>query len=117
MNDIDRLFETLSRARFHFNTETDLQNGIEQWLTGKFEFRREVELNDADRIDFLVGAVGVEVKIGGSRADVIRQLHRYAQCDQIEALLLVTTRVRHEMPDTINNKPLRTFSLVLGAAF
>jgi len=56
---------------------------------------REHVLTRADRIDFLLGRVGIEVKVKGSSADVTRQLWRYADSPQIDGLLLVTTKREH----------------------
>jgi hypothetical protein len=111
------LVDSLRRARFRFDNEQELQAGIYQWLAPVWPVQREVELNANDRIDLLVGAVGIEVKVNGSRAAVIRQLHRYAQHPRISALILVTNRTRHAVPETINGKPVRVVSLVLHGAF
>ncbi len=60
-------------------------------------FDREARLDARSRIDFLVpdapGRVGIEVKVAGTPDNVRRQLTRYAP--HVDALLLVTTRVRH----------------------
>ena len=60
-----------------------------------------------DRIDFLVGRIGIEVKTRHSRADVLRQLDRYAQSEMLDSLILVTTRAQHrDAPESIRGKPL-----------
>ena len=56
---------------------------------------REHPLTRADRIDFLLGRTGIEVKVKGPSAEVTRQLWRYAESDQIDDLILVTTRREH----------------------
>jgi hypothetical protein len=107
---LDDLMRLLCRYRFSYSNEEELQQGIAAALTaGGFEFKREVHLNARDRIDFLVGEVGLEVKVEGNLAAVTRQLHRYAECPKISALILVTTRMRHGggLPDSLNRKPLR----------
>jgi len=59
-----------------------------------------------DRIDFLVGDVAVEVKTKGSRAEVIRQLYRYASHSRVAWIVLATTRAQHRMPEAIGAKPV-----------
>ena len=67
-----------------------------------------MRLAPTDRIDFLLGGVGIEVKVDGSTAQILRQLRRYASSPQIEHLVLVTNRARHRsLPAVIGGKPLR----------
>lgn len=56
---------------------------------------REHTLTRTDRIDFLLGRTGIEVKVKGPSAEVTRQLWRYVESDQIDDLILVTTRREH----------------------
>ena len=71
----------------------------------------EVPLAPRCRIDFLCGRVGVEIKRGrAERARVLAQLRRYAACERIEALILVTERTL-SLPDELSGKPLRTVCL------
>jgi hypothetical protein len=65
------------------------------------------------RIDFMVGSVGIEVKVGFSWADVVTQLHRYAQSQMITDLILVTTRMLHTMPGRMNGKPVTVVNLAI----
>jgi hypothetical protein len=66
-----------------------------------------------DRIDFLVGSVGIEVKINGSVDNLIRQLSRYATADVISELLVVSSRCKLTggMPPSLSEKPITTLSL------
>ena len=57
--------------------------------------RREVRLSVGERIDFLVYDVGIEVKIDGSVAALMRQAARYLRCDEVRSLVVVTTLARH----------------------
>lgn len=68
----------------------------------------EVRLGDAGRIDFLVDRVGVEVKVAGETEPLLRQVTRYAHRDEIDELVVVTTRRKHRaLPDTVAGKPLQ----------
>lgn len=79
-------------------------------------FAREFIIDSKSRIDFLVGAVGLEVKVGGSLAAVTRQLFRYAQVEVIKELVLVSSRQFHnQLPAEMNGKPLRAISLTMSA--
>lgn len=113
------LTSLLRTHRFDLSSEDALQRGIEHLLRGsRFEWDREVIVTPRDRIDFLVeGTCGVECKIDGSAPSVLRQLHRYAQLDAVQELLLVTTRPQHKtsLPTTLNGKPVS--ALVLYGAF
>ena len=114
MNHIE-LAKALVGFRFRFNNEKELQAGVFQALTALQQpFVPEYQLNPQDRIDFFVSAegVGIEIKTNDSKggaglAAVTRQLWRYAKCDEIKALVLVTTRSKHrDLPAEILGKPL-----------
>lgn len=104
---VDVIRRAVVARRFLFNDERDLQDGIEKVFTDeKIGHRREAEI-EGGRIDFLAGAVGIEVKVGGSLAEVTRQLHRYAKCSQVLALVLISSRLRlGNLPESLNGKPL-----------
>jgi len=99
----------LDGFKFHFNSERDLQQGIAIVLSSflHLDWKPEVKLSRIDRIDFLVGKIGIEAKTGGSLAAVTRQLFRYAARPEISELVLVTTKASHRtLPNEINGKPL-----------
>lgn len=104
-----RIVEALSGYRFSGPDEDALQRGVAEVLGREgFAFEREVCLNAHDRLDFLVERVAIECKISGSLSMVTRQVHRYVQSPLVEALVLVTTRTRHQsLSNRINNKPVR----------
>lgn len=111
-------------------TETELQDVIEHRLRQRPRYplsvKREHLLDDHNRIDFLAHTllilgdapmvlvrVGIEVKIGSALAAVTRQLERYAQFDDVDELLLVTTKaIHHRIPSELNGKPVVLCSLV-----
>lgn len=106
--------DVLGRWRFSYHDEAALQNGIEQALAQRLPgaARAEVRLSPRDRIDFVVGRVGVEVKVAMSGDTVLRQLARYAAHDDVDELLLVTTKATHRgMPAEVGGKPLNVLFL------
>ena|SRR6266536_1553684 len=115
MTDLD-LVDLLEGKRFNEASEDALQRGIAEVLSGAgISFKREVPLTRGDRIDFLVGAIGVECKTDGSLSALVRQLFRYAQADQVEALVVVTTRLRlARLPPSFNGKPITVVATLGG---
>ncbi len=109
----------LESFRFGARSESELQTAIAQ----AFEkhgvgFEREYRLSSEDRIDFKLGRIGIEVKVGGSNAALIRQVHRYAQSDELDSIIIITTRSRHRMPaESVNGRTVVLVSLVMGNAF
>lgn len=84
---------------FRYGDEDQLQQGLAAALESEgFDVKREVRLSARDRIDLVVGRVGIEVKVAGAASSVARQLARYAQHD-LEGLVLVTNKLRHQPPD------------------
>jgi hypothetical protein len=77
------------------------------------EFDSEVCLDGdrRNRIDFVVGRVGLELKIDGSPSSVLRQLDRYAAADELDAVVLITTRRSHlrGLPDELRGKAIAAF--------
>lgn len=106
----------LEGFRFQYANEIELQNGIARALSdSKIEFEREVRLTGRDRIDFMAGRIGIEVKVGHPLSSVMRQVHRYMQSGMIDELLVVTNRCRHSIiPESINGKSVEVLFLGWG---
>ena len=118
----------LADGPIRHTTEYELQDAIDRQLNSPpewaFQASREHRLDEHNRIDFFVRSlvfgetkpfinVGIEVKIGSALAAVTRQLARYAEFDEIDELLLVTTKaVHHRIPAELNGKPVVLCSLV-----
>jgi hypothetical protein len=104
-------------GRYNYVDEVGLHVGIEAALRAAgYDPQPEVRLTPHDRIDFLVGRVGVEVKIKGTRDALHRQLLRYAASPHVDELLAVTTvRAHRGLPGRIGGKPV-TLLVVGGAA-
>ncbi len=105
---VEKLLATLRARRYHFANEDELQRGIALALEADgWEATREAKLSGRDRIDFLVGNIGIEAKVDSSATEVQRQLIRYAEHVTITALVLVTSRSSHRvLPRAINDKAL-----------
>lgn len=104
----DRITSLLRTFTFRFQSEGELQDGIAAVIgEAGFAFKREYQLSRWDRPDFLVGGVAIEVKIDGSLANLIRQLHRYAGFNEVDSLIVVTNLSRlADLPETLNGKPV-----------
>lgn len=104
----------LLSVRFDLSTEAAIQRGIEELFTvefGEAGFRREARLSPADRPDFMIGGVAIEVKHNRAvKGATLRQLARYAAHDEVTALILVTGRAM-DMPALIGLKPLHIVAL------
>ena len=111
--DIDRLGEVLGQHRYSFTCENELQIALASVLTdSSIPFEREKRLTARDRPDFQVGTTAIEVKVGGSLTEVTRQLHRYAQLQEVESILLVTSKARHRaVPRQMNGKRVEVLYL------
>ena len=87
--------------------ETEMQDALETQLKSmRLPFRREVKLDAASRIDFLLfDSIGVEVKTRCPKRQIHRQLSRYAESPRIHALILVSATFTG-LPKELNQKPL-----------
>jgi hypothetical protein len=96
----------LRRTRMRVGNEAALQQSIEDALAAAgLAYLREHRLGPADRIDFLVGGVGIEAKARYAKRAIYRQLERYAAHDVIASLILVTGTAMG-LPAEINGKPV-----------
>lgn len=103
--------------KFNFATEDELQQGLTAALeSAGYEPLREVRLGSRERIDILVGTIGIEVKTAGSAPDLLRQLKRYASHEAIDALVVVTSRIAHNAlaGTEINGVPVEVVNLSRG---
>jgi hypothetical protein len=95
-HDAVQLARFINSTVFRFSDERNLQDRIEDLLNSKgVEYVREVVLSPKNRIDFMSGTIGIEVKVDSSATTVQRQLWRYAEDERIQSLILVTTLTKH----------------------
>lgn len=101
----------LSKKKFIFSNEKDVQLDIEQVLKDAgVNYRREVVLDARSKIDFMIGTIGLEVKIKGGKADIYKQLERYCKLDSITEIILQTSRSMG-IPNKINGKPVYVINM------
>ncbi|WP_168991795.1 MULTISPECIES: hypothetical protein [Mesorhizobium] len=104
-------FAVLRSTRLPAGPEKDVQAAIaDAFANCGIAFEREVNLGDGDIIDFVVGDLGIEVKIKGSPRAILRQLRRYAAHSQLSAIALVSS-VAMGVPPAIGAKRLDIVSL------
>jgi hypothetical protein len=113
--DAHRLIGLISSARVDLSTEFAAQTGLVRLFEAeRVRYEAEVVLSAADRIDFLIGRVGVEVKIGQPRRQILRQLERYAGSDRLDELLLVSSAPFPAGGFRAHGKPVFVVSLSVG---
>jgi len=105
------ILRALTRWVFHAFNEKELQAGIAAALDAAgIAYAREPVLTAKDRPDFLVGSTVIEVKVGGSRNELLRQVARYAALQTVGAIVVVTTRPGHcDLPAELRGKPVSTY--------
>jgi len=106
----------LAGYRFRFSTEEQLHAGMEDVMAREgLRWEHERHLSTG-RIDFLVeSGIGIEVKVDGSRAALLRQISRYLLQSEVRELLVITTRASHsEIPMVMHGKTVRVLYLSPG---
>ncbi len=110
-----RIVRFLETRRWPLSDEKRLQEAISgEMERSHMEHRREVRLNGADIIDFMVGDIGIEVKIGGSKRAIFRQCERYAEHESVSAIVIATAKAMG-VPPEVNGKPILVALLGMGA--
>ena len=72
--------------------------------------RHEVRLGPRCRIDVMCGSIGIEIKKSRpQRAALLRQLARYAACDQVAQLVVIAPR--GDLPRTVCGKRVTMLGL------
>jgi hypothetical protein len=113
---LQHIATAVARRRYTWPNEYQLQDELAPVLadTG-LPVAREHQLPGVGRLDFYVDRIAVEVKVKGSVTEVIRQLGRYAKCDDVDGILLVTTVAHHtRIPHAVFTKPVVVVPLLGG---
>ena len=112
MNEIMNILKSLRINPI--NEEYDLQAEIEKLLIGAgINLERECWLGPRNRVDFLTfkDGIAIEVKKGKpNKAQVMRQLQRYANFDRVKGIILVVEK-NMDVPKVLNGKPCRSLGL------
>lgn len=106
---LDELAELLRWYQYPYGNEGLLQAAVEQVLKESgLDYRREVRLTEADRIDFMVGTLGIECKVDGASGSVLSQCLRYAESPDLSGLILLSSRHTHRFgTKELLGKPFR----------
>ncbi len=111
MTGIQDLYRALSSQKFVLDNEKHIQSQIEKFLiSADIKHNREFVLSKGNIIDFMVGDIGIEVKLKCSKRHIFRQCTRYMEHDAIKSLLLVSATFMG-LPEEINGKPIYILSL------
>lgn len=110
------LAKVLTGYRYSYTHESDLQVQIaEALLIAGITAVREVEIGPGNRIDFMVRRTGIEVKVDGSLPQALRQVDRYLKRDEIDCVLVASTKIwAPQYPGelhTLRGKPVRVLRL------
>lgn len=94
------LISIIESVQLCYTTEEIMQQQLHELFQARsIDAVKEFRLNARDRVDFLAktmnGNVAVECKTKGSPQTVMAQLARYAESDQVQSVLLVTSRRNH----------------------
>jgi hypothetical protein len=113
---VHALIETIRKCGYTHGPERDMQRAVDAALhDAGVPTVREYRLGDStDRVDVLAdGEIAIECKVKGSPAEIARQLDRYAKHEEIERIILVTTRLKHAagIPEELQGKPVHVVAL------
>ena len=92
--------------------ETDIHGMVAKRLAeAGLPFVHEAKLAPGCRIDYLVNGIGIEIKKGRPSASAVKkQLMRYAACEGMKAIVLLT-QYTVSVPKTILGKPVHVIVL------
>lgn len=111
---VAQVVAVIEATRVDLSLEDRAQEALADALLRAFHpmpVEREVVLGPGERIDIMVGPVGVEVKRNSAgRKATLRQLGRYAGHSRVEGLVLASNRAMRLVPE-IAGKPLAFASL------
>lgn len=104
----------LGSYQYRFGSEVQLHDRLEAVLhAGGYEFVREHRLDAANRADFWLDGVVIEVKVDGSGGAAMRQALRYAELPQVTGVIVASTCrwADTAFPATLAGKPFAVVRL------
>lgn len=111
--DLIALCNILRSYQFSIHDEKYLQGEIEDVFKSEgIKYQREVPLSTGI-IDFMVGDIGIEIKLKQRPMSVYRQLERYLEDPQVKQIILATVRPI-PLPEMINGFPSKSVTIKGG---
>ena len=110
---VNDILKALSKVRIPaILTEPMMHQMIQDALTESgIQAVHEAKLAARCRIDFLIGDIGIEAKVGRQpKGKLLQQADKYLALPNLSALILVTSGGVN-LPGTIHEKPLIVFGL------
>lgn len=110
---IEQILLSLRRIRI---SPSDYEYDLHKIISQRFDedgisYAREYVLGRYSRIDFFISGIGIEVKKGRpNRTNVVKQLSKYAEYDEIKYIIFVAER-SVELPSIINGKQCTCITL------
>lgn len=110
------LIGNLINETFTVTDEASLQADIWKRLEIIGTFEREYRLTEHDRPDFWSDGIAVEVKVKGSKSDLLRQIIRYADHERVHTVVVLSTKgsLIAGLPLELRGKPLLGMRLKTG---
>lgn len=89
---LSALARALGAVRYRYSSEVQLHELMEQVIASAgFEAVREHILDRANRADFWLDGLVIEVKVDGTMSEALRQVDRYIHLPQVRGVLLAAT--------------------------
>lgn len=122
MDPFEPIVRALARYAYSPRDEAHLYEGINHVLDAagiSYERERRVVMqwDKTGRLDYFLpeSGIAIEVKVQGAHAAIVAQLRRYAWCEEVKGVLLVTTRgALARVPSMLEGKPARAMRLAGG---
>lgn len=112
---LEVVLNSLKKLRVsQLDSEYNLQEQIANCLKAdSIPFRKEYKLGHRNRVDFLIdGGIAIESKRNKpNRNQVIMQIQRYAEFEEVKAVILVINTSMSGLPSEVCGKPCKVIGL------